>query len=204
YLSPAPPMPCSPGLAASDEDERDLMGWGVGSDGITGKVNFGTPLAFWSITDTDIKIGVGVDGSLSSYAPEYIFPDASVAGNVYAAWYIHVTLSDPYTCDDLNADLNYLLSQWDLTDDAQYPWRTDKLCTAGPLVGYHEGAPQRPVIHTAGHVNSGATVYDGSILGLPNPAGYDPYFNFRADVFQVETNRFGGLFYLLTGKGEWA
>lgn len=48
-----------------------------------------------------------------------------------------VTLSNPYTQAQLIADSNEMLETWDLTDDAQYNWRTDGFVTVAPELAYH-------------------------------------------------------------------
>lgn len=49
-----------------------------------------------------------------------------------------VTLSDPNNASDVLDDITTLLEEWDLTDDAQYPWRTDAYISIAPLVVRNE------------------------------------------------------------------
>jgi len=46
----------------------------------------------------------------------------------------NLALSKPLTSADLVTDLKYLLTYWDLTDNATYPWRTDSWTSFMPLV----------------------------------------------------------------------
>jgi len=48
------------------------------------------------------------------------------------------TLSGAISAADIYADIKTLLSQWDLTDDALYPWRTDLKVNVAPLVNRDE------------------------------------------------------------------
>jgi len=48
------------------------------------------------------------------------------------------TLSSPITDSTIYADIKTLLDEWDLTDDAQYPWRTDLKTGVAPLVARDE------------------------------------------------------------------
>jgi hypothetical protein len=50
------------------------------------------------------------------------------------------TLQTPVTSATIYADVKSLLGQWDLTDDAQYPWRADLKVGIAPLVSRDEFA----------------------------------------------------------------
>ena len=49
-----------------------------------------------------------------------------------------VSLTNAYTAADVQADLDVLLSKWDLNDNDVYPLRTDGYCQIAPLVTYNE------------------------------------------------------------------
>lgn len=50
-----------------------------------------------------------------------------------------VTLSNPHLASSIYTDVNTLLGYWDLTDDGQYPFRTDGIWQVAPLVTRDEG-----------------------------------------------------------------
>jgi hypothetical protein len=99
-----------------------------------------------------------------------------------------LTLSSPYDKDDLRADLDALLEEWDLTDDAVYPWRYDEALTTCPLVTRNEVEYSRspefifdeyddcdaidPIL-----ADANASYIDGSIRGAPFEDGYPALFS---------------------------
>lgn len=94
-----------------------------------------------------------------------------------------LTYSDDYTSDDVNADCNGLLAQWDMSNDAVYPWRTDTFCTFGPLVFYDE-ILAAPFAYNSTYPDASGVTYTntigtatGAIIGQPTPAGYDAYWD---------------------------
>jgi len=98
-----------------------------------------------------------------------------------------ITLSDAWSLGDCVAMVNSLLANWDLSDDLQYPWRTDDNVNVSPLVMYNE-APfsVTPLVGPATDLNFGnpgpfidplSAQCDGTILGIPLPAGYSGYWN---------------------------
>lgn len=106
-------------------------------------------------------------------------PMCGVANYVLERWYGSITLSDPYTAEDLKQDCYYLLAYWDLTNDAQYPWRLDEYTTVAPLVTRDEpGSPVAPGVGNACDYVDPSTC-TGDVLGAPNPAGYDRHFDWR-------------------------
>lgn len=81
-----------------------------------------------------------------------------------------LTLSDPITSEDIQADLDLLLSEWDLTDNRIYPWRADNHCNFAPLVTRNEQSDVQPTLSIQCEYppDPNSTIYDGSILGAPN------------------------------------
>ena len=86
---------------------------------------------------------------------------------------ITISLNSAYTAAACQTDALVLLNQWDMTDDAVYPWRTDSNCNVAPMVirkeingnvgfGYCETPADSLLLST----------YDGSIYGAPLPAAY--------------------------------
>jgi hypothetical protein len=95
---------------------------------------------------------------------------------------ITVTLSGSNTADDLLSDINTLLDEWDLTDDAVYPWRNDAYTSTAPLVMRNEYpgniAPSAAYGFDTSYVDPSSYIYDGSIIGSPLAAGFQQYFDF--------------------------
>lgn len=111
-------------------------------------------------------------------------------------------LLSPYSGSDLHSDITSLLNQWNLTDDAKYPWRTDSQVTQAPLVTRQEvqTAVEPILITTNGaYVDSNAANYTGDLMGAPLPAGYRAPFDFRFENWEKcggstwYTQSFGGL-----------
>lgn len=87
------------------------------------------------------------------------------------------SLYNPYTSDDVIADLNVLMSSsyWDLGNDAVYPWRTDFGVNTGPLMSYAEDFGQSIIFPAC--TSSTGNNYNGAVKGAPMPAGYDRYWD---------------------------
>ena len=99
-----------------------------------------------------------------------------------------------------------MAGQWDLSDDAVYPWRLDGQTWLNPLVtrdampggpspqagtaspSYADPGPDlsgNESYHHTGTLSwSNPGTYTGAIIGAPNPAGYDRYFNFKQPVYE--------------------
>lgn len=131
----------------------------------------------------------------------------NIAGGGFSVIEAEATLSGAYTFSDLWDDCKGCLDEWDLRDDALHfsisdsqtgegvVWRSGNCCVA-PLVGYAElrtptvGDPGMDGVNGTGDVLNvveselgpiaGALVeaLDGSKVGLPNPAGWGPAFQF--------------------------
>lgn len=127
------------------------------------------------ITSTGISItffsALGADGQISVRIDENTCNIVDIAGTTYTATR---TLSTPYQSSQVYQDLLHLLNKWDLSDDAQYPWRTDDNVTGNPHVRRDavSGSPNPvtgPYDPRAPKIVGG---YSGKIIGAPNPAGY--------------------------------
>jgi hypothetical protein len=121
------------------------------------------------------------------------------------------TLSGSNTASSIQSDITTLLDEWDLTNDTEYPWRTDGYTSIAPIVSRDEvqgnvmpsslGGPISTEIDDcngyapgdggyqatnsyAAAVDSNAGLYDGSIVGAPLPAGYQGTFDFNYVDFQ--------------------
>lgn len=102
---------------------------------------------------------------------------------------VSVGLSNTNTAAQIYEDIKSLLELWPLDDDALYPWRTDGFTNVAVKVSRNEIAfnvrPDGITDCTPGDtyvddiaVQNGVVIYDGSVQGAPNPAGYQNYFNF--------------------------
>ena len=107
-----------------------------------------------------------------------------ISGGDHTHSYGSMTLSVPNpgsaVLNDIDANL---LSLWPLNDDALYPFRTDGYCGFAPLVTRNESGETSPIKGFLGPswVDPNAALYDGSIRGAPNPAGYQKSFDFRRE-----------------------
>lgn len=85
-------------------------------------------------------------------------------------------LSDPYTEAEVEADVEYLLSQWDMGDDTLYPWRGDFNFGYAPILCYNEKPTPTVPQPCPGILPQGNDwFYDGTVLGIPHDkhgAGY--------------------------------
>lgn len=94
------------------------------------------------------------------------------------------TYSDPYSSDMVNQDVDAMIDSWKsaILDDAQYPWRVDGAWNQGPLVTRNESSNAPTIYAEPGTYTSGAVPRPerpaGDIIGLPNPAGFEPFFDF--------------------------
>lgn len=124
---------------------------------------------------------------------------------------------DPYTSDDVNADCDLLLAQWDLLDDVQYPWRNDGLVTQGPLVTRNESAPAAPSILSPGKPlpppqSPWPSQSAGAILGAPLPVhgpggvlySNQPYFNFYHVNYLFQESEVGHPEALIASYGAYS
>lgn len=120
-------------------------------------------------------------------------------------WEVTATLSNAYTGTQVQADLKDLLAQWNLCDDAQYPFRTDMGVTSGPLVSYNERAPQAPGLWPADDYEDTSSpprddVADGAMAGGPLPTGSQPYFDYSHITYRFAD---GGTSGLIAIPDEW-
>jgi len=236
---------------------------------------------------TSVETGTGPDPEHGTGDYNYTITTA-ITGT--ASWTIDVGLSGTNTAASVYADVVSLLGNWDLTNDAQYPPRTDGVWQVAPLMSRDEqpanvgpvqfppasvndlrnpltdangngafttGSAPPPLGWTyapnnndssgnppgspsyggpadwvatysqvgwfdpnafgftfpAGYdaSNSAATALvqfalTGAVLGAPNPAGYQDYFDFRAQIWAACNNDIGGaseLDWYLQGYGQW-
>jgi hypothetical protein len=107
--------------------------------------------------------------------------------DIYLNISVTVTLSDPYTKEALRADIDDLLAEWDLTDDAVYPWRYDMALSSVPLVTRNETEEARnpeglfdendpEEVEDSYLADPNASYIDGSIRGSPFEDGYPAMF----------------------------
>ncbi|NBQ47450.1 MAG: hypothetical protein EBU33_03220, partial [Sphingobacteriia bacterium] len=104
------------------------------------------------------------------------------------------TLSQEYTAGACEAEAQSLLSQWDMTNDSVYPWRTDGNCGVAPMVIIKETTGGIGFGYCDTHADiSLLTAYDGSIYGKPLAAGYynKGWFDFIEDEYHYTDDGFG-------------
>ncbi|MDE2106726.1 MAG: hypothetical protein KGL39_56445, partial [Patescibacteria group bacterium] len=117
---------------------------------------------------------------------------------------LDLELSGAYTFGQSQADAIALLNYWNLTDDAQYPWRTDGNCNIAPMVSLWEygGTLSGGYCDTPADTTLTA-IYDGSVRGAPMANGVynPPFFDWAAT--SVNYSSFMGQcgFYLCTDYG---
>lgn len=173
----------------------------------------GNPVAY--VTNTGISIeshgGCVVPDSRTEWCPDCC-PEMSGSYDISC----NITLSDPYTAQDLYNDTKELLAEWDMTDDMRYPWRTDEYCTIAPLVTRNEVAvPVSPDFRGSCTMDDGnggqipwtdfqATIHDGSIRGAPLPAGYQHHFDWQHRTWKSCNSMFGGTSYYVDTIGAWS
>jgi hypothetical protein len=114
-------------------------------------------------------------------------------------YYGTLTLSDATNFDAYLADCYVLTATWNLTDDHEYPFRTERRGSLAPYVTRKEMDSTSPIGFNPVNVDDptspgdlmawyddrvydpadGRTlIYDGSIIGAPKPAGYQNPFIF--------------------------
>lgn len=117
-------------------------------------------------------------------------PEFGPAGTVFYSrtlnWsqIITIQLTGSYSYAKVQEEIATLLSQWHLSDDDVYPWRTDGKTWKAPVVSRDAGSVGPSLDWTVdGSCNfTQSTPYSGAILGGPNPAGYARYFDYRAKI----------------------
>ena len=143
-----------------------------------------------------------VSGTVASFDVTVL---ATGAYNRYTAT---ITLSDAYTSGDWNGDVDALFAQWDLSDDAVYPWRGGGNCHLAPLLSYDEVAgydvnqftlPADTWVDV--HTGRYGTAPTGGVIGLPLGAGYDKYWDSTAETWAIDS--ISGL-WTRQGYGEYA
>lgn len=97
------------------------------------------------------------------------------------------TLSNRYPYSALYADAVALLAQYNLLDHVTNPFRMDALTNSMPFFHYSE--PNYPVGFStaalvAGFIDPLATLYNGTMIGIPTPAGYAPYWQPNHTIYR--------------------
>ena len=200
------------------------------------------------ITYDTVAITLSITDSSMSYSNvAYLDPSyCENCGEPYASVYITASFSNGISAGSILSDIDTLLGEWDMTDDALYPWRTDGDTSVAPMVSRNEvpgnvsplefvpfavactpcaesGCPNDCDTSCAGcpegygcvytedcygnavcsedwaitysynlATDPNALLYDDSILGAPKPAGYQGFFDFRWEDWQI-VGTIGGL-----------
>ena len=106
------------------------------------------------------------------------------------SWNFTVNLGSAYSAGDVIAAATAMLAEWDLTDDHQYPWRTDDYVGMAPLVCLREvPGPVGPQAGWDGSfspssfIESNSPYYDGVLLGAPLSLGHVGAFSFANALY---------------------
>lgn len=106
-----------------------------------------------------------------------------------------IELTDEWTAKNLLDDTYELLGKWNLSDDSQYPWRTDQYPTVAPQVTRNEYTQtQTPDLWTDCSYTDSAS-YTGVIRGEPMPAGYQKFFDAQHKTWKKCQNIFTGVWH---------
>lgn len=152
----------------------------------------------WSVTETEINFKIQLTRENKSVVqliglsdPEPETRPPFVYGTKSETHYTGIyqgsaKLASPYTAQQCQKDCVALLNEWDMTDDAVYPWRTDSACNVAPMVILKEnnGGIGWGYCDVPADSNS-TTKFDGSIYGKPMAAAYydKGWFDFYADKY---------------------
>lgn len=165
----------------------------------------------WGVVKTETLSLTGTSLHWSRITYDYGLPGLNTITET-----VDATLSQPYTNDQLNADVDELLSYWDLENNAQYPWRTDVNVTNGPAVVRDEKPPTAPAVVYNCTVNVGTsqnpvwvpwtdnTPCTGAVIGAPNPPGYEPYFDFTHQNYRNCIDENGRRLWYIQSYGSYA
>lgn len=172
-----------------------LMAWRPNCDGslYAGPVGSITELLVGYINGNYVGEGYPLNVAVNTVSDnEYHIRVEWFSRDVEYGWYnnikeCHVYLSGEYTADDLKEDVEELLDQWNLADDAVYPWRADEFCGVAPLVTRSEpsGGVNPDRIEACGWIDPHVGLYDGRIMGKPLPAGCGPHFDFNHKTWRA-------------------
>ncbi len=93
---------------------------------------------------------------------------------------LECVLSNPYMASENMTEAIALAAMWNLSDDAEHPWRTDSMLGLVPLVVRNEPGSIAPywTVEMAEEdwEDSNTNTYDGQVMGAPNPAGYERHW----------------------------
>jgi len=116
----------------------------------------------------------------------YYFMWGDVPGH-FVEWQVEITLGGALSNSGLMSDAVSLLSNFDLTDDVQYPWRGDNYQTVAPILRYDGYGPVEPILEvsemTSSYLDIGNTS-TGDLLGQPLPNGYNGWFDAKHQTWQ--------------------
>lgn len=129
-----------------------------------------------NITISDTQIHIAMSASEDSGYPGMT---VSVDCDLASAYTLEMFLSDFGALQTASLAGN----TWDLRDDIQYPWRTDRNCPLVPYVRYDEPYDyvEAPGPLPADYETGGGdpSTHTGEIIGGPLPHGYGIHYQFR-------------------------
>lgn len=140
----------------------------------------------WYDNDWDVEKEESVTATAASYEITFT-PKNEESWDVYIKCGVTLTLGAEYDADALMEDIEAMLEEWDLTDDAVYPWRYDVSLTTCPLVTRNEVESARSPEFIFGPDDDcdeldpilqdpNASYIDGSLRGAPFTDGYPAVF----------------------------
>jgi hypothetical protein len=141
------------------------------------------------------------------YTYDFVFV-AGDGANTTTAIHIHTTsdLSDTIDADALKAHNYDLLHYWELTDDLQYPIRTDANYSVCPLIRRLEQptaiSPNMYGPSSCSFADANSSYYDGRILGKPLPIGCANYFQWFHETYN-KCNNLGDILYYIESYGAY-
>ena len=97
-------------------------------------LNFYSGSATYSNDSLDEYIAISWSRTATSYNWSILYTSGLYSYSNYGT----ISLSNPYSNTQIQADAGTLLNYWDLTDNARYPWRLDGLMQVNPLMSKNQ------------------------------------------------------------------
>lgn len=168
------------------------VGW-VPGDGLTPTIVSTGSGAVFTLSDSEIDVEWDWASTSTQNAcceTDPVAQPRTVVDVDTVYYHQNVTLGGGYGYGTVKADAKAMLAEWDLGDDAQYPWRYDSSTWLVPFLS-RDAFPTIPTINwtqdgSYDFLNEGS--YTGDVRGIPNPAGYARHFNFHHNVWTASDN----------------
>lgn len=165
---------------------------GANSGSMSVDLEAGTFSAEYNFTDYAVTLSMTCSNTVWTISSHVV--DGNNSGSLYdTEWTLTGTLSVPYTEEDVRLEVEAMLNEWPLNDDALYPWRHDTYCSIAPLVTYDEVPeavwPEAIIAWDTlqAYADPNWDTYSGDLRGSPLTAGYGPHFDWRHRTWTEET-----------------